>query len=54
MIVLAFIIGLIIGFCIGMLVWRNNACKFKDIEDTLVKAGKTVADLKDLVTKEIK
>jgi predicted small secreted protein len=49
MIVVTFIVGAIIGFCIGMLVWRNNARKFREIENALVKAGKTVMDLKDLV-----
>ena len=39
---LAFLIGIIVGIGIGMLIWRNNARKFKDIEDTLAKASKTI------------
>jgi len=39
------IYGLIIGFGLGMAVYRNNAKKFKRLEEQAKAKGKSFADL---------
>ena len=39
------IITFLIGVAVGALVWRNNAVKFKQIEDAAKEKGKSILDL---------
>lgn len=43
--ILTLIYGVVIGFGIGMAVYRNNAKKFKEIEDALRKKGQAISDI---------
>jgi gas vesicle protein len=42
--ILGLVVGAIIGFVAGMLVWRNNAKKFSKIEADAKAKGKSVDD----------
>jgi len=39
------VVGLIVGFIAGVLVYRNNAKKFKELEVLAKAKGKSIQDL---------
>lgn len=43
--ILTLIYGVVIGFGIGMAVYRNNAKKFKKIEEALREKGRGISDI---------